>query len=307
MKRCAYNLEFPPYCDSLTIQGYIFKRVQDYPAKFKSLHHTFHINTEFGKFRPALGTHALTAHITLPNKEDTPVIAWVNDKEKPTALDDVVLLLSLFTGRDVFHTPKPIDDGNCYTEKDPRRYGLDLRLALPEKRVKISDSEPYERDKGFAQGINAVYQRMCSPHWREQYDNGRFLPLYNSSCKRQMLESAVITCWTIWEHLFFLHNRAWLSEEQIRLLPLAEKLSYVLIQYHIKEALNSQERKGLKRFVTIRNILIHSGRFTDRQAIDDAVLFVYVTRMIIARILGLSHPDTLGYLSKFSDRLIGKQ
>ena len=24
MKQCVYNLEFPPYCNSLTIQGYIF-------------------------------------------------------------------------------------------------------------------------------------------------------------------------------------------------------------------------------------------------------------------------------------------
>ncbi|MBW1939432.1 MAG: hypothetical protein JRI67_11865 [Deltaproteobacteria bacterium] len=122
-----------------------------------------------------------------------------------------------------------------------------------------------------------------------------------------MLESSFVTCWTIWEILFTLHNQKWLSDEQIIKLPASEKVAFVLTNYAIRSTLDTTDRKGIKRFVKMRNALVHAGRFVDNIALHDATLFVRVTAIIIAKILGLAGSDVLGSGATFIARLRGQE
>ncbi|MFH0954132.1 MAG: hypothetical protein V1873_07365 [Verrucomicrobiota bacterium] len=303
-QRLVYNLEFPGYCDSFSIDGYVFRRAPDYQAQFRLLHHVIRFFHEF-QVETTLGTHACTCIVELPAKQKKPVIAWINDQEKPTALDDILLLLSLFTGRDVFSAPKLIGGDGSFTNMDPRAYYYDLRTDIP---YEDDESKPPPRtDIGFEKGMNEVYALMRTAAWQQQYANGRFLPLFRTACRRNIFETSFITCWTIWEHLFALHNQKWMSKEEIRRFPVAEKISYVTVQYRIKDALKGKDREGIKRFATIRHTLVHAGRFPDRAAIKDADLFIRVTCMIVAKILGRSSPDVLSAQYRFNERLAGRR
>lgn len=282
----VYNFVFPQRCQQLTVYGYVFKRVEEYKERVQSLQHRITSFREFDQPENT-GTHAITAHLDLPSKEEKPVIEW-GDK-KATALNDILLLLSIFTQRDVFAMPKPIEKGKGAITADSREFSFGFRNAI--KYEKGEDEHGDQYNIGFQKNIEHVYNKMRTTSWRKEYGRGRFLLLFQSACKRQIIEASFITCWTIWEILFTLHNQSWLSDGQIIKLPASEKISFILTRYQIMEQLDMKDRKGIKRFVKIRNELVHAGRFIDKDAIYDADLFVRVTAIIVAQILGLSLPD----------------
>lgn len=297
--RWIYNLVFPRGCRQLTIYGYAFRGVDEYEERVQSLQHLI---GELG--RPInTGTHAITASVDLPSKEKKPVIEWAD--KKATALDDILLLLSIFTHRDVFATPDPIEEGKAAVIADSREYDFGLKTAIKYERGKDEYGDEY--NIGFPKSIESVYNRMRTTSWQKEYERGRFLLLFRSACKRQILETSFITCWTIWEILFTLHNQSWLSGEQIIKLPASEKISFVLTRYKIKKTLDAPDREGIKRFVKLRNALVHAGRFVDKDAIHDATLFARVTAIIVAQILGLSVSDILSSQAQLLARLRGQE
>ena len=125
--RLVYNFIFPHGCKKLSIDGYVFRRVDEYIERVQSLQHLI---TSFSEFdRPMnTGTHAVTAFVDLPLKENKPVIEW-GDKNA-TALDDILLLLSIFTLRDVFAIPEPIAKDEGAITADSREYFFGLRTAI---------------------------------------------------------------------------------------------------------------------------------------------------------------------------------
>ena len=280
----VYNLQFPSYCNTIDIFGYNFTRVKEYQERLKSLHHTFSSISEYER-KMNLGTHANTAIVNCPVREKKAILPWDKKDDRPHALDDISLLLSIFTGRHVFTTPFPIDDGKHSTYCDPRSYPFDLRTTIPYEAQTKNDI--FEYDIGFERGIKKVYELMNTEEWQQKYDNGRFLFLFHSAIKPQIIETSFLTCWTIWEHLFTLHNQAWMSEREIKKLPVAEKIAYLIIEYNIKNVLDDKDRKGIKRFANIRHRLVHAGQFPNKQSIEDASLFVRVTLMVVATILGV--------------------
>lgn len=294
-QKSIYNLEFPRFCKKMEIYGYIFQRVPEYQDRVKSLQHLSSVTSEFS-IPMATGTHAITAIVDLPTKEDRAVLPWGH--ENPTALDDILLLLSIFTARQVFASEAK-DDGDLVIVADPREYffGRSLRTSIPYERKEFDDGVEY--NIGFEKAINNIYKRVRNPKWLESYGQGYFLFLFREACKRQILETSFILCWSIWEHLFTLHNQKWLSNANIRKLPATEKISFLLIKYKIKETVESTDRKGLERFGHIRNKLIHTGRFPNEQSKNGAELFVRITEKIIAQILGLTPTDVLGSLPAF--------
>lgn len=300
--RWVYNFIFPHGCRQLLIYGYVFRRVDEYRERVQSLQH---LNSLFSEFDQPIntGAHAITAFVDLPLKEKKPVIEW-GDK-KATALDDILLLLSIFTLRDVFATPEPIEKGEGAITADSREYFFGLTTAI--KYEKGEDERGNRCDIGFQKGIETVYNKMCTASWQKEYGRGRFLLLFRSACRRQIIETSFITCWTIWEILFTHHNQSWLSDEHIIKLPVSEKISFVLTRYEIKKTLDATDRKGIKRFVKMRNALVHAGRFVDEDAIKDANLFIRVTAIIVAQILGLSMSDVLGSQAKLLARLRGQE
>ena len=302
-QKYIYNFEFPSFCDRLDIHGYIFQRVPEYQDRIRSLHHTI---SRFSEFRidKNTGNHAITTVVSLPNKEFKAVLPWGHGN--PTALDDILLLLSIFTCRQVFSLEQS-DENSAVVVADPREYffGRNLRSSL--EYVPIKKDEVYEYDFGFEKGINDVYRIIRKKDWLQKFGKGYFLFLFREACKRQILETSFTTCWGIWEHLFHLHNLKWLSEETIRKLPSREKIAFVLSEYKIREIIEKKDRKGIERFVQIRNRLVHSERFPDNDSHDEAELFIRVTEQIIARILGLKGSDIMGTLYKLDTFLSGEK
>jgi hypothetical protein len=303
MRKKVYNLEFESWCPEFTIWGYRFYRVEDYEEKVKSLQHLVTGISEF-EFCTKTGGHAVTAYVDIPDNELNTVLQWAD--EKSSALKDILILLSLFTGRDVFVVDEDFDEnGKFAITADSRvcQWGGVLTCSIP---YQASNEDPYE-DKyniGFEKGMNEIYSLIRSPEWLKKYDNGYFLILATYAFKRQILESSFIQCWTIWEHLFAVLNRKWLSKEDIIRLSSYEKISFLLVKYALTDEINNSARQRIKSLAEIRNKLIHFGRFPERDSVrDDAVLFIRLTEFVLAKILGLSPSNLFNTVERLEEFL----
>lgn len=283
-KKDVYNLEFPSYCKKIKILEYIFTRIDDYENKIKSLNHSITSGDEYS-IDANTGTHALTAYVECPNREEKAVLPWAENNV--TALNDILLLLSIFTGRDVFILNESLSLDKPYAVmNDPRQYqwGGTLRCSIPYKEKKINHSR---YNIGFEEELNKIYTLIRTKDWLVKYQNGHFLLLLNHAEKRQILETAFILHWTILEHLFALHNRKWLSDEQIRRLFSVEKISFLLVEYALKSEINKSDKKRISELARVRNTLIHFGKFHSARDVKIAVLVIRIAEFIIAKILGL--------------------
>jgi hypothetical protein len=305
-KRPVFNLEFPSWCPEINIFGYRFTRVSDYKEKVMRLQHLGGSFSEFEK-KANTGTHSHTAYVEIPEKEQDSVLEWAGSNN--SALMDILLLLSIFTGRDVFAT-EPED--NDLEEKsigviirDPRvfQWGGILQCSIPYKKKPI-EPEPYGYDIGFEEGINQIYKVIRSEEWLSKYQNGYFLFLVKMAFRRQALESTFILCWTIWEHLFAVLNRQWLSSKQIRQLSSVEKVSFILVRYALVGEIDNYSRNKIESLAAIRNRLIHFGRFPEHGKVhDDAILFIRLTEFVIAKILGLSPSNVFNTVERLEEFL----
>jgi len=300
VRKEIYNLEFPSWCPEITIFGYRFSRVDDYQSRLASLQHLIAVHSEF-TIHPYTGGHAITAYVDLPEPEEKAVIGQVGSAS--TALNDILLLLSLFTWRDVFTADTSNGRSVNIVTADPRMYGIGrvLRCSIPYKAQMIDP--PYAYDIGFEEGLNKVYELIRGEEWQRKYQRGFFLLLAQQAFRRQPLETVFIQCWTIWEHLFAVLNSNWLSSKQISQLSSFEKIAFLLVKYTFKSEIDDSARKRIKPLAEIRNRLIHFGRFPDNAVRDDAVLFTELTEFLIAKILGLSPYDALDTMKKLEDFL----
>ena len=173
MRKEIYNLEFPSWCPAMTIFGYQFIRVDDYRNRITSLQH---LETSCGEFqiRANTGNHAVTTYVNLPEKEEKPAIKRLGS----TALSDILLLLSIFTGRDVF-TVDNASDGSSdkIIIADPRVYdwGGVLITSIPYKKQPIPDNEPYGYNIGFEEALNRVY--LLAITLMKSRNNGQLITL----------------------------------------------------------------------------------------------------------------------------------
>lgn len=299
VRKKVYNLEFSSYASEINIHGYRFYRVKDYAGKVIQLHHLIEIFSEVS-IKPNGGSHQVTALVEIPEKEDQSVFEWGVDS---TSLDDVLLLLSIFTQRDVFTVSETLKEGDMAITADPRQYqwGEILRCSLPyvESEKNVSSGRPFKYDLGLEQGICNIYSLVRSEEWRQKYSQGYFLLLLKNAMKRQMLESSFIQCWTIWEHLFSVLNRSWLSKEQILRINSEEKIAFILTEYALKTNVNESDRKRIKELAQIRNRLVHYGMFPEKdRVIQDAKLFIRLTEFVISKILQLVPSNVLNTLEE---------
>jgi len=292
-KKNVCNLEFPDYCKKFNIEGYVFKRVDNYEERVKSLQH---LVTAYSEYSISIntGTHNITAFVEIPAKEKKAVLPWA--KNNAAALDDILLLLSIFTGRDVF-LDEPLDKPYAIIA-DPRQYqwGGSLRCSVPYKAKKINRHLSY--NMGFEEGLNKIYSLIRTEQWLKKYQNGYFLLLLKHAEKTQILETAFVLHWTILEHLFTLHNRKWLSDEQIRKLSSVEKISFLLVEYALKSEISKPDKKRISELAEVRNRLVHFGKFPDPRAKKNAELVIRLTEFIVARILGLLPSNVFNTIEK---------
>jgi hypothetical protein len=302
MKRPVYNLVFPSGCRSIKIFDYKFTKVSNYPIQLQKLQQLVAYHSDV-QIEINTGEHAVTSFVESANPDQKAILEWGNSKS--TALDDILLLLSLFTRRDVFVIDKL--EKNMAIVADPRQYsgGGILRCSIPYKANKSrkSSSIVFPCDIGFEEGITEIYRSMRSKEWQDKYKGGYFLFLAQQVFRRQQLETAFTQSWTIWEHLFAMLNQNWLSGKRIQQIDAAEKISYILTAYGLRGEIDNKSRERISSLVEVRNRLVHFGRFPIRgDAYTDAVLFMELTEFILAKILGLLPSgvfNTMEKLEKF--------
>lgn len=302
MRKFVYNLEFPSWCPAINIDGYKFSRVEDYAEKVVRLQHLVAIDSEF-KLPATMGEHVITAFVDLPEHEDNAVLEW--SKPKSTALNDVLLLLSIFSGRDVFLSKSEKGDGVYLA--DPRQYhgGGILRASISYK-ASHTDQNKSEiaYNIGFEEELNRIYALIRSEDWLQKYRRGYFLFLVQQSSYEQTIESAFTQCWTIWEHLFAILNQNWLSTKQIQQLDSSDKIAFILTKFALKGEIDEKSKTRIKTLAEIRNRLIHFGKFPERDSVyDDAVLFVRLTEFVVAEILGLRPSNAFNTTEKLEEFL----
>lgn len=305
-----YNLEFRCHCNEMTIFGYRFGRVAEYRERLLSLMHGVHSVSEYN-VPINTGGHALTATVEFSTPEHSAVLGWADSDA--AALQDVTLLLSLFTSRSVFVVDPAArgEDDAFFVTHDPRQYawGGILVTSLPYVCALGNGKTEQERhrksyDKGLEIYLNEIYDRIREPAWLEEYRRGHFLLLYKWAVQQRTVDAAFIHCWTIWEHLFAVLNDSWMSRAHIQKANASEKISYLLVRFAFRKRLQESEKKRLEEIAEIRNRLIHFGMFPEREKVHaDAVMFVRMTEYLIAQALGLTPSNIFNTIEEFESFL----
>lgn len=311
-----FNLEFPPYVEKLKIGDYVLKRVENYPEAFGGMMCLVDSSgSEFSTQRKT-GSHQITATVKIPNKEKKSVLPW--EDKNLTQLDDILFLLTIFTGRNVFK--KDWKDGeNIVISQDHRlhHYGGQLHLSLSHDWVfknkitgkikteaEIGSTPIFDWNKiniGFEKSLNQVLKTISSREWHEEYESGYFLFLFRSAVQRQIIETTFISCWTIWEHIFAIKNRKWLDDKSIEQMSGDKKISFIFNEYFLKN-IDEPARKNIQRINKTRNRLVHFGKKTGQVDVKEMDMFIRLTEQLLAIVLGLSPSNifnSLEVLNKF--------
>jgi len=320
MRKEVYNLEFSRNCPDLTIFGYQFTRVDDYRSRITNLQHLITSYSEF-EIHANTGKHAVTAYVEIPEHEHEATHVWA-DGSNATALTDILLLLSIFTRRDVFMVDKAIDDdAGKVIIADPRFYpsGGVLGASIPHEEQLIDPTNPLSGyNIGFEKCLNQIYKLIRTEEWKHKYQSGYFLFLAQQAFRSRSPDIAFILCWIIWEHLFAVLNRNRLSDEEIEKQGAYNKIAFLLVEYDLKGKVDNPTREQLEPWRNMRNNLIHFGRFPESNGnvpkhefsdssgqgwLYDAILFIELTEFIITKTLGLSPSNALNTMEKFGDFL----
>jgi hypothetical protein len=291
LRKDIYNLEFPTWIHEMNIGGYRFTRVPNYKERLIRLQHLIQMTAEFS-ISPNTGENAITAHVEGPAHEASVVLS---DVPGTTALDDVILLLSIFTLRDVF-TVDPNADGVIIADPRLHFHGGILRCSIVYK----TEGQDKYGNVGFAETLNKILSLIRDPAWQQKYDNGHFIVLANQAFKHQPLETSFTQCWTIWEHLFAALNRAWMSDDMLRRVGAREKIAFILYKYALRESIDKNDSARIQSLADIRNRLVHYGRFPERETVlHEAELFCQITEFVIAKIFDLGPSNLFNTVEKF--------
>ncbi len=307
--KVVFNLVFPDYVNTLKIGEYTFTRVKNYEERLLSMFHLGEIWAEF-HIIPNTGSHAHTSDVVFPYPESLSHLAW-ND-EDTTALNDILLLLSLFTKRNVFSLEKDWNmnkDGVLIADSRQWFWGLPASIHFYGEK---DDEDSYTIKSGFEKTLNATYELISSSQWLSTYRNGYFLFLARQAFKLRTIDAAFIHCWTIWEHLFSVFNQSWLSDDRIRNLKAEEKISFILVRFGLVDEVTNPDRQKISDdLVQVRNRLIHYGQFPVPKGknqgntyLNHAKVFIRLTETIVAKTLDLQPSNVFNTeenLKKFFD------
>src|SRR3989338_10407277 len=246
----VYNLEFPAYINTLDIAGYKFKRITDYATAFAGLQHTIEVSGSEFPIKPITGTHQQTAIVEVPDKEEEAILPWA-EESKFTKLQDVLLFLILFTGRNVFALN--LGEEKYPLRPDPRGHfwGGQFRLSLQrDVRWKHKTTGEFKTDEemkntpvfdynyldmGLEKTICLLLETINSKNWRAKYGTGYFIFTFRQIVKQENIEQAFLLSWTLWEHFFTLHHRYWLDDKSIEQINGDKKIAFILYYYFLQE------------------------------------------------------------------------
>ncbi len=316
-----FNLEFPSYIEKLEIGGYLFKRVKNYKEVFGGM--MCLINSSGSEFDTKIktGSHQITAIVEILKKEKKCVLPFEN--KKLTRLYDVLFLLTIFTDRNVFKKDwedSEAKNGAMVSDHRIHQYGGQLACSIQyESRWKdihtgeLKTKEEmkgvplfnYHRiDLGFEKTINKVLDLISSKKWQDEYEGGYFLFLFRSIKQRQIIETAFISCWTIWEHVFAIKNRKWLDNKAIEQMSGDKKIAFILNEYFLKN-IDDTARKNIQKINKTRNRLIHFGKKTEQIDYKEMEMFIRLTEQLMAIILELTPSNIFNSLEELDSFLKG--
>ncbi|MDD3940620.1 MAG: hypothetical protein PHQ01_03570 [Candidatus Pacebacteria bacterium] len=320
VEKFVYNLEFPAYVNEFKIGDYSFKRVDNYSESFQQLQH---LVKSCGSEYPTeikTGSHQITAIVEIPDKEQNSVLPWADKNSKQIL--DILLLLTLFTGRNVFLKDWEEKGGiSIMADHRNHQWGAQLHLSIKyesmwrhketgvlkkESEMKNTSIFYYDQfDVGFEKSLNSILSLICSQDWQNKYQGGYFLFLFRQAVQRQIMETSFILCWSIWEHVFTLHNKKWLDRKTIETLSGYEKISFILNEYFIVN-LDEKAKKEIGRLAKTRNRIIHYGIKTEDVDFNEMEMFIRLTEQLIAIILGLQPSNAFNSIEKLKHFLNGK-
>jgi len=313
----VFNLEFPSYVEELKMGNYVFKRAKNYKQAFDGMMCLVNsFGSEFNK-QIKFGSHQITATVDLPEKEKKCALPFGN--KKLTQLYDVLFLLTIFTDRNVFIKDWE-DDGNSTIISDHRihQYGGqfacsqkyetrwkhkntgELKTEEEMKGIPVFDYNPI--DIGFENTLNQVLSLVSSEKWQNEYEGGYFLFLFKSAIQRQIIETAFMSCWTIWEHIFAIKNRKWLDNTSIEQMSGDKKIAFILKEYFLKN-IDELARKNIQRIGRTRNRLIHYGKKTEQIDYEEMEMFIRITEQLMAIILELNPSNLFNSFEGLADFL----
>lgn len=296
-----YNLEFPPFVKELHVSNYVFSRIDDYALAFGGMMHL--VNSTGSEYSTQIqtGSHQITAKVLIPETEQKCSLPFGNSSF--TQIEDILFLLSIFTGRNVFKKDWVDNETAITSDHRQHQYGGQLVCSVVyesmwqnketgelknEKEMKDVSVFNYNLvDVGFEKTINTVLTLISSEKWQEEYEGGYFLFLFKSAIQRQIIETSFISCWTIWEHVFAIKNRKWLDDKAIEQLSGDKKIAFILNEYFLKNV-DDLARENIKKINKTRNRIVHFGKKTDNIDYKEMELFIRLTEQMISIILGLS-------------------
>lgn len=162
---------------------------------------------------------------------------------------------------------------------------------MPYREQVAGDGHVY--DIGFEEGVGEVYSLIRSASWQRKYGHGYVLFLALHAFKCSLLEAAIAQCWTMWEHLFSLHDRSRLLRDENDGVDCRDKLTFLLAEYGLAEQIGRDER--VERLTHLRDTIVHLGRIPEEaESQREALFFLRLTEVLLAQILGLSPVNVLG-------------
>jgi hypothetical protein len=205
-----------------------------------------------------------------------------SDKNK-TALDDICLILSLITSYDVQYS-----DGisKTLTQIDPRKFNLDsLNLSILF----------FYKKNSYSKMLRQILKTIRNDEWLNKYNNGTPLLLMKEAMKKQNRESQFLNCWIVWEHLFYLLNKNWISEETLKhKISAKDKISFILTHFGFKNSISKNEHKNIQKLANIRNQIVHKGVQPEFHSFPKEYwLFFELTQFVIAKILHIDPYDEI--------------
>ncbi len=288
-----FNLEFPTRCSEFCVSGYKFYRVENYETQLKKLQHRANVYSEFNIYQYT-GEHSITAFVELPDIEEKSLFEW---KENSTYLHDILLLISIFTGRDVFDIEESFNEDEHFTiTADPRcfQFGRVLKASLPDQQFEIM--------------LNQVFELVKTEEWQNKYSKGYFLLMAKQAFKHQIIETTFILCWIIMEHIYYiLTNKDASKDKSNDDYKNIDVILYMFTEYNYINKTTDRIKKRLWLLSNLRNQLIHSGRFPRRYAVlNEAKLFIQIVESMIAKILNLTPSNIFNTTEKFNEFIYGK-
>ncbi len=177
-------------------------------------------------------------------------------------------------------------------------------LKAKKETESISGLDYSQINIGFEKTLNKILNLISSKKWQDEYEGEYFLFLFKSAMQRQIIETAFISCWTIWEHIFAIKNRNWLDNKTIEQMSGDKKIAFILKEYFLKN-IEDSARKNIQKINKTRNRLIHFGKKTEQIDYKKMEMFIRLTEQLIAIILELSPSNIFNSSERLNSFLKG--